>query len=97
MREFAYLGDRVSAAGECEAAVTARTRRGRVECRECVELPYGRRFPVKRKVAVYSSYVRPPTLYGSEAWRLELSEMASVQRTDRSMVRAMCGIQLAVR
>ena len=28
IREFIYLGDRLSAGGGCEAAVTARTRRG---------------------------------------------------------------------
>ena len=38
VREFTYLGDRVSVGGGCEAAVTARTRCGWVKCRECGEL-----------------------------------------------------------
>ena len=45
VREFTYLGDRVSAGGGCEAAVTARTRCERFKFRECGELLYGRRFP----------------------------------------------------
>ena len=45
VREFTYLGDRVSAGGGCEAAVTARTRCGWVKFRECSELLYGR-FPL---------------------------------------------------
>ena len=64
--EFIYLGDRVSAGGGCEAAVTARRRCGWVRFRECDELLYGRRFPLRQKGAVYGSYVRLAILYGSE-------------------------------
>ena len=53
--ELTYLGDRVSAGG-CEAAVTARTKHGWAKFRECGELLYGRRFPLKLKGAVYKSY-----------------------------------------
>ena len=77
LREFTYLGDRVSADGGCEAAVTARTRCDRVKLRECSELLYGR-FPLKLKGAVYRSYVRPAILYGSEAWCLKESEMGTL-------------------
>ena len=55
-REFTHLGDRVSAGGGCEAAVTARTRCGCAKHRECNELLYGR-FPLKLKGAVYRCYV----------------------------------------
>ena len=51
--EFIYRGDRVSAGGGCEAAVTARTRYGWVKLRECGELHYFRRFPLKMKGALY--------------------------------------------
>ena len=44
VQEFTYLGDRVSAGGGCEAAVTVRTRCGWVTFRECGELLNGR-FP----------------------------------------------------
>ena len=67
--EFTYLGDRVSAGGGCEAAVTARTRCGWVKFRECGELLYDMRFPPKLIGAVYESYIRPAILYGSKAWR----------------------------
>ena len=46
------------------------------------------------KEAVYVSYVRPAILYGGEAWCLKESEMGILRRTERSMVRAMCGVQL---
>ena len=91
--DFIYLGDRVSAGGGCEAAVTGRTRYGWVKFRECGELLYGR-FPLMRKGSVYESYVRPAILYGSEAWCLRESEIGILRRTERSTVRAICGVQL---
>ena len=33
-------------------------------------------------------------LYGSEAWCLKASEIGILQKTERSLVRAMCGLQL---
>ena len=73
--EFTYLVDRVSAGRGCEAAVSARTRCGWVKFRECGELLYGRSFPLGLKGAIYESYVKLATLYGSEAWCLKESEM----------------------
>ena len=55
VRDCTYHGDRVSAGGGCEAAVTARTRCGWVRFSECDELLCGRRFPLNLKGAVYWS------------------------------------------
>ena len=55
---------------------------------------FGIRFPLRLKGTVYKSYVNLVMLYGSEAWCLKESEMGMLQRTERSMVRAMCGVQL---
>ena len=63
--ELTYLGDRVSAGGGCETAVTVRTRCGWVKFRECGELLHGSRFPLRLKGPVYKSYVRSAMLYGS--------------------------------
>ena len=52
VKEYTYLGDRVSACGECEAAVTARTRCWWAKLRECSKLLYGRKFPLKLKGVV---------------------------------------------
>ena len=54
---------------------------------------YGR-FPLKLKGAVYRSYVRPEILHGSEAWCLKESKMGILQRTERSMVKTIYGVQL---
>ena len=94
LSEFTYVGDRMSEGVGCEAAFTARTRSGWAMFRECGELLYGRRFPLKLKWSVYKSYVRPAILYESEAWCLKESEMGILRRTERSMVSAMRGVQL---
>ena len=94
VREFTYLGDRVIVGGGCEGAVTARTRCGWVEFKECVQLLYCRRFQLRLNGDVSKSYVRLTMLYGSEAWCLKDSQMGILRRTERFMVRAMCGVQL---
>ena len=92
--EYTSFGDRVSAGEGYEAAVTARTRCGWVKLRECGELLYGRRFSLGLKVVIYRSFVRPAILYGSEAWCLKERDIGILQRTERSMVRVMCGVRL---
>ena len=71
VREFTYLGDRVSAGEGCEAVVSARRRCGWVKFMECSELLYDRKSALKMKGAVYESYVWPAMLYKSEAWCLK--------------------------
>ena len=74
-RELTYHGDRVSADGGCETAVTVRTKCGWAKSRKSGELLNDRRYPLRLKWAVYESYLRSTTLYGSEAWYLMESEM----------------------
>ena len=42
----------------------------------------------------YRSCVRSVMLYGSETWCLRENEMAILSRTERAIVRAMCGAKL---
>ena len=88
---FCYLGDRLNASGSCEVAVTARVRIGWVRFRECGELLLGNRFPLRIKGKVRHCCVRSAMLYGSETWCLKENKKAMLRRTERAMVRAMCG------
>ena len=91
---FCYLGDRLSANGGCETAVTARARLGWVKFRECGELLQGRRFSLRLKGKVYQTCVRSAMVYGSETWCLRENEVAILRRTEKAMIRAMCGVKL---
>ena len=73
--KFIYLGDRVSAGGGCEAAVTARTRCGLVKFMECSELLFSKIFPLRLKGTVYRSNARLAILCGSEPWCLTEGEL----------------------
>ena len=46
---------------------------------------------------VYRSYVRSAILHGSETWCLKESGMAILRRTERAMMRSMCGVKLVDR
>ena len=93
---FCYLGDRLNASGGCETAVTARVKNRWVKFRECGELLLDR-FSLKIKGMVYRSCVRSAMLYESETWCLRENEMIILRRTDRAMVRSMCGVKLVDR
>ena len=62
--------------------------------KNCGKLLYLNRFYLKLKDALYKSYVKPSILYGSKAWGLKESELGILRRTERSMVRAIFGVQL---
>ena len=92
MKGFCYLGDRLNASGGCETVVTSRVRIGWMKFRECGELLRGR-FSLRMKGMVCRSCVRSAMLYGSEAWCLKENEMVILRRTERAMVRSMCGVK----
>ena len=94
VKGFCYLGDRLNASGGCENAMASRIRIGWMKFRECRELLRGRRFSLRMKGMVYRSCVRSTVWYGSETWCLRETEMTILRRTERAMVRSMCGVKL---
>ena len=94
LSKFTYLGDRLNATRGCDTAVTSRSRIGWVKLRECSKILEGRRFSLKMKEKVYKSCVKSAMLYGSKAWCLREKQMAILRRTERAMIRAMCGVKL---
>ena len=65
-----------------------------MEFKECEELLNSKRFLLKMEGMVYRSCVRSVMLYASETWCLMENEVAILRRTERAMVRAMCGAKL---
>ena len=88
------LGDRLNASDGSEATVTVRTRIGWIKFRECGELLSGRKFSLKMKGRIYQSCVTSAMLYESETWSLRENEMAVLRRTEKAMMRAMCGVEM---
>ena len=65
--------------------------------RECEELLLGRKFTLKMKGMVYRSCIRSAMLHGSATWCLKENEIIILRRTERAMVRSMCGVELVNR
>ena len=70
VKGYCYLGNRLNASGECEVAVTAKTRVEWKQFRECSEILFEKRFSLQIKGKVYKIYVRSAMSYGSETWCL---------------------------
>ena len=96
VRGFCYLGDRVNAGIGCsEAAVTAKSKNwlGEVQgIRGVAELK--KVLAKAEKNGLSELYKISDVIYGSETWRLRENEIAILRRTERAIVRAMCGAKL---
>ena len=71
--------------------MTAKSKNWLGEVQGTRKLLNSKRFSLKVKGVVYWSCVRSAMLYGCETQCLRENEMAILKRTERAMVRAMCG------
>ena len=46
------------------------------------------------KVRIYSACVQSVLIYGTETWAMKADDLRSLERTERMMVRWMCGVSL---
>ena len=53
-----------------------------------------KKFSLEMKGKIYQNCVRSPMLYGSEKWCLRENEMAVLERTEKAMMRAICGVKI---
>ena len=94
VKKNSCLADRINSGGRCEATVASRTRLRWIKLRKCQDLPCRTKYPFKIKGSVKKNYVRSAMLIGSETWCLGLNEIQIWQRTERTMVRSMCGVKI---
>ena len=92
--KFSYLGDKLNATTGCETALTSRTRIGWMKFKESSEILKDKGFFLKLKGKVCKSCLRSAMLYGSETWRLREKETAVWSKTERAVIRVMCGVKL---
>ena len=92
--EFCYLGDVLSAGGGCAQAIIARSRIAWGKFRKLRPLLTSRDLSPRFRGRVFNSIVRSALLHGSETWAPTASDLLCLQRTDRAMVRWICGVRL---
>ena len=94
VEKFCYLGDMIGAGGGAEEAARARVRCAWSKFRELAPILTSRGASLKVKGKVYRVCVQRVLVYGSETWPMKVGDMQRLERTERMMVRWMCGVRL---
>jgi len=92
--KFCYLGDMIGSSGGAEEASKARVRSAWCKFRELTPILTSRGASLKVKGKIYRACVQSVMLYGSETWAMKVEDMTRLERTERMMVRWMCGVSL---
>jgi len=94
VERFCYLGDMIGAGGGAEDAVRCRISCAWGKFNRLSPLLTKRGLSLKRKGLLYDIYVRSTLVQGSETWPMRAGDVQRMVRTERSMVRRMCGVSL---
>ena len=92
--EFCYLGDMLSAGGGCMQAISARCSVAWGKFRRLLPILTTKHLSPLTRGRVYNTCVRSAMLHGSETWAPKVAETRRLQRTDRAMIRWICGVRL---
>ena len=95
--EFRYLGSVLAEEGGTEKAVRQRVKEAWQKWREVTGVTLDKKMPLKLRMKVYKTVVRPVLLYGAETWSLKRKEEGLLERTEMRMVRWIAGISLLER
>ena len=92
VKEFKYLGSTVQESGGCESKVKKRLQAGWNGWRRVSEVICDRRLPARVKGKVYSSVVKPPTVYGLETVAVTKKQMEEMEVAEMKMLRFAIGV-----
>src|SRR5206468_9226848 len=91
---FCYLGDMIACGGGAEDAVRHRVKCAWGKFRELAPILTVRGMSLNLKGRIYRACVQSVMVYGSETWAMKVSNLQQLERTERTMVRWMCGITM---
>lgn len=91
---FCYLGDMVGAGGGAEEASRTRVKCAWAKFNELMPILTSRGASLRTKGRIYTACVRSAMVYGSETWAMKVEDLHRLERTERMMVRWMCGVTL---
>ena len=90
----AHLGDTLGAGGGIEEAARARVRCAWAKFKELSPILTARGASYHIKGKIYKACVQSVLTYGTETWAMKIANLQSLERTERMMVRWMCGVSL---
>jgi hypothetical protein len=94
VNEFCYLGDMLGCGGGAVEASRMRVKCAWKKFRELSPILTTRGASLTLKGKIYNACVRSAMIYGSETWPMKVEDMQRLERTERMMVRHMCGVTL---
>ncbi len=97
VKKFCYLGDMLGCGGGAGEASRTRVRCAWGKFNQLKPMLARRGASLKVKGKIYRSCVQSVLVYGSETWSIKGEDERRLERTERAMVRKMCGVKLAER
>ena len=94
---FRYLGAVITEEGGTEEAVKLRIKEAWRKWSELSGVILDKKIPLKLRMKIYKTVLRPVLLYGGEIWALRKKEESLLERTEMRMVRWITGISLRQR
>ena len=94
MSKFCYLGDTLGSGGGVVEAARVRVRCAWAKFKELSPILTVRGASYRIKGRIYSACVQSVLIYGTETWAMKAEDLRSLERTERMMVRWMCGVSL---
>ena len=94
---FKYLGAMFNEDGGTEEAVQRRIKEAWRKWNETAGVVMDKKIPLRLRMKVYKTVIRPVMLYGAETWALRRKEENLLERTEMRMVRWITGISLMQR
>ena len=89
---FCYLGDMLSAGGGYKLACRTRVKCAWGKFVELLPLLARRGVSLKIKGKIYSACVQSALIYSGQTWGMRVADFQTLERTERMMVRWMCGV-----
>ena len=97
VNKFCYLGDVIGSGGGASDASRNRVRCAWGKFNQLQPMLARRGASLRIKGKIYAACVQSVLVYGSETWPMRVEEVRRMERTERAMVRRMCGVTLSNR
>ena len=94
VENFCYLGDVIGARGGADEACRNRVKNAWMSFNKLGPILTTRSVSLRLKGKFYRMCVQRVMVYGSETWPMRVEELRRLERTERMMIRWMCGVTL---